>query len=323
MDLVTLLAAADGVHARAASTLARVDAFTAPRARGARRENVDASAIEPPPVSRSMFFQTHDAYEVATTSTTRPGDVVDIVHVFRLRDDAREAIARALVPAGLRKFRRGREDETRALGAAIPGPGSDVSVVRSNRGGYQSYADLLDSDSDEEEGVDDATRTAADANASTREPVTWRTVVDIALEAYARVRAPSQRPDVAPSDVYGWLNVNAPGDYNKLHAHDSADRWSGVLYLAVPDLTNAPDVSDDAGCLGVRASPPPRGVASESSTPYFAHAPRVGDLVVFSGAALHAVSAFPRPRGIDASTTEDERARDDALRVSVAFNVDC
>ena len=329
MDLVTLLAAADGVHARDASTLARVDASTAPRARGARREDVDASAIEPPPVSRSMFFQTHDAYEVATTSTTRPGDVVDIVHVFRLRDDAREAIARALVPAGLRKFRRGREDETRALGAAIPGPGSDVSVVRSNRGGYQSYADLLDSDSDEEEAVDDATRTAAaanappNANASTREPVTWRTVVDIALEAYARVRAPSQRPDVAPSDVYGWLNVNAPGDYNKLHAHDSADRWSGVLYLAVPDLTNAPDVSDDAGCLGVRASPPPRGVASESSTPYFAHAPRVGDLVVFSGAALHAVSAFPRPRGIDASTTEDERERDDALRVSVAFNVDC
>ena len=332
MDLVTLLAAADGVHARDASTLARVDAFTAPRARGARRENVDASAIEPPPVSRSMFFQTHDAYEVATTSTTRPEDVADIVHVFRLRDDAREAIARALVPAGLRKFRRGREDETRALGAAIPGPGSDVSVVRSNRGGYQSYADLLDSDSDEEEAVDDATRPAAadddvnanaDANASTREPVTWRTVVDIALEAYARVRAPSQRADVAPSDVYGWLNVNAPGDYNKLHAHDSADRWSGVLYLAVPDLTNAPGVSDDAGCLGVRASPPPRGVASESSTPYFAHAPRVGDLVVFSGAALHAVSAFPRPRGIDASTTEDERARDDALRVSVAFNVDC
>ena len=163
MDLVTLLAAADGVHARDASTLARVDASTAPRA---RREDVDASAIEPPPVSRSMFFQTHDAYEVATTSTTRPEDVADIVHVFRLRDDAREAIARALVPAGLRKFRRGREDETRALGAAIPGPGSDVSVVRSNRGGYQSYADLLDSDSDEEEGVDDATRTAAAAAAA-------------------------------------------------------------------------------------------------------------------------------------------------------------
>ena len=84
--------------------------------------------------------------------------------------------------------------------------------------------------------------------------------MDIALEAYARVRAPSQRSDVAPSDVYGWLSVNAPGDYNKLHAPDSADRWSGVLYLAVPDLTNAPGVSDDAGCLGVRASPPPRGV---------------------------------------------------------------
>ena len=339
MDLVTLVAAADGVHARDASTLARVDASTAPRARVSREQGVDASSVdEPPPVSRSTFFQSHDAYEVATTSAARASDVADVVHVFRLRDDAREAIVRALVPVGLRKFRRGREDEARALGAAIPGPGSDVSVVRSNRGGYQSYADLLDSDSDEEEeeAMDAVTRAGGDAetanaattsnanaNASTGGPPTWRTVVDVALEAYARVRAPSQRADVAPSDVYGWLNVNSPGDYNKLHAHDSADRWSGVLYLAVPDLTDTPDAPIDAGCLGVRASPPPLGVASESSTPYFAHAPRAGDLVVFSGAALHAVSAFPRPRGIDAPTTEDECERDDALRVSVAFNVDC
>ena len=121
MDLVTLLAAADGVHARDASTLARVDASTAPRA---RREDVDASAIEPPPVSRSMFFQTHDAYEVATTSTTRPEDVADIVHVFRLRDDAREAIARARargtkkVSAGTRgrDARAGRGDPRAGIG---------------------------------------------------------------------------------------------------------------------------------------------------------------------------------------------------------------
>ena len=105
------------------------------------------------------------------------------------------------------------------------------------------------------------------------------------------MRTSAKREEVWSRDVYGWLNVNAPGDFNKLRAHDSADRWSGVLYLAVPDISNTTDVPIDAGCLGVRAS---ASSSSPSPSRYFAHSPRVGDLVLFSGAALHAVSAFPR-----------------------------
>ena len=330
MNLPTLIAAADGVHAVDIATLARIDASTA----RPRPLNDGQKAFD-----RDSFFQTHDAYDIAEASTSSPAADADVVHVFTLTNDAREALVRDLVPLGLRKFRRGREDAARSLGDPVPGPGSDVSVVRSNRGGYQSYADLLDSsDSDSENddaagggGGDDAgvSRSAAGASDTTAgaptrarlRPTTWASVTAIALEAYARVRTSAQREDVCSRDVYGWLNVNAPGDFNKLHAHDSADRWSGVLYLAVPDLSNTTDVPIDAGCLGVRAS---ASSSSPSPSRYFAHSPRVGDLVLFSGAALHAVSAFPRPDGArKPSNDADEHPSDAVLRVSVAFNVDC
>ena len=136
MNLPTLIAAADGVHAVDIATLARIDASTA----RPRPLNDGQKAFD-----RDSFFQTHDAYDIAEASTSSPAADADVVHVFTLTNDAREALVRDLVPLGLRKFRRGREDAARSLGDPVPGPGSDVSVVRSNRGGYQSYADLLDS----------------------------------------------------------------------------------------------------------------------------------------------------------------------------------
>ena len=30
---------------------------------------------------------------------------------------------------------------------------------------------------------------------------------------------------VTRDDLYGWLNCNAPGDFNKLHDHGGADPW--------------------------------------------------------------------------------------------------
>ena len=164
MNLPTLIAAADGVHAVDIATLARIDASTA----RPRPLNDGQKAFD-----RDSFFQTHDAYDIAEASTSSSADDADVVHVFTLTNDAREALVRDLVPLGLRKFRRGREDAARSLGDPVPGPGSDVSVVRSNRGGYQSYADLLDSDSDSENddaagggGGDDAGASRSAAGAS-------------------------------------------------------------------------------------------------------------------------------------------------------------
>ena len=359
-DLETLIAATNGIHAVDPSRLVRLDATTArrlTRANATRRCDTDASRV--------CFFSTHEAYEITHARDDLDDDDDDsraarnpnnVVHVFTLRADVREALVSTLVPLALAKRRRGREDAERALGEAIPGPGSDVSVVRSNRGGYQSYADLLDSSDDEDDaddardadGADDAVDAVdavdADARRDGRERASphrtdtgtiddaltrpsWTSITDIALDAYAHVRdARAQRADVGSRDVYGWLNVNAPGDYNALHAHDSADRWSGVVYLAVPKRDR--DVRD-AGCLGVRAASDASDASDSASRPYFVHAPTVGDVVVFTGAALHAVSAFTRLDGPDDDDDDFDDFADDAFadnvasrRVSVAFNID-
>lgn len=327
MDLVKLIAAEDGVHARDASSLVRVDASTA---RQIPLEALDQRVQ--PPLEDSLFVS-HDVYAVDASPQALITDVRDYIHVFRVREDVREAMARSLVPLALRKFRRGVEDAARALGEAISGPGSDVSVQRSNRGGYQSYADLLDSSDDEEEDATDdgnAKRRSdieADGRTSKRfdGDIKWAIVNDIAIEARSRVRAKTQRETCTPRDVYGWLNVNAPGDYNRLHAHDDVDRWSGVVYLAVPDLSRTLEVPLDAGSLGIRAPSALLARSDASATPYFVHAPARGDVVVFSGAALHAVAPFPHPIDVPKSelSSFDVRVPDArASRVSVAFNVD-
>ena len=352
--LASLIAATDGIHARDPTTLDRLDASTA--SKRTPSSVVAALAFE------TSFFETHVAYAVERRRGDDDGeggnvyadDDAEVVHVFTLKDKVREKLTRALTPLALRKFRRGREDEARSLGGAVPGPGSDVSVVRSNRGGYQSYADLLDSDSEDEVSDAVAEADAKDDDVLNRPP-SWTVVNAIALEAYARVKRDSQRDDVTARDVYGWLNVNAPGDYNKLHAHDSVDRWSGVLYLATPSAMTNETIDDDderdderdAGALGIRGnttarphhtggtdSTPQREAAERapadaSTTPYFVHAPTPGDLVVFTGAALHAVAPFhatttkTTSSNAEPSDAYDDGPSDDVLRVSVAFNVDC
>lgn len=339
--LASLIAATDGIHARDPTTLERLDASTA-----SKRTPFVVAAL----AFETSFFETHVAYAVERRRGDDDGeggnvytdDDAEFVHVFTLKDKVREKLTRALTPLALRKFRRGREDEARSLGGAVPGPGSDVSVVRSNRGGYQSYADLLDSDSEDE--LSDAVAEDTDAEDVPNLPPSWTVVNAIALEAYARVKRDSQRDDVTARDVYGWLNVNAPGDYNKLHAHDSVDRWSGVLYLATPSAMTNETIDDDddrdAGALGVRGNttarpnhtggtdptPQREAAASASTTPYFVHAPAPGDLVVFTGAALHAVAPFHASTTTSNAEPSDayvDGPPDDVLRVSVAFNVDC
>ena len=55
---------------------------------------------------------------------------------------------------------------------------------------------------------------------------------EVVCAAHSLARGPEEEP-VGPGDLYGWLNVNQPGDFNKLHMHESHERWSGSFYLQV------------------------------------------------------------------------------------------
>ena len=160
MDLVTLLAAADGVHARDASTLARVDAFTASRAwraPGGRRRVSHRTAAGVPVDVFPNARRVRGGDDVHDAPGGRRGHRARVSSARRrARGDRARPRAR-----GTAKVSAGTRTRRAARWARRSGPGSDVSVVRSNRGGYQSYADLLDSDSDEEEAVDDAANAAA------------------------------------------------------------------------------------------------------------------------------------------------------------------
>ena len=138
----------------------------------------------------------------------------------------------------------------------------DAGVTVSNVGGYQSAHDVLEpdtwSDSDEEDGEkqvgeeqdgeeqdgeeDGDERLPRDAAVVDVEPAAsragikgWDMLSEVACVAHDRVRdrAIGERV-VTRDDLYGWLNCNAPGDFNKLHDHGGAESWSGVYYLQCP-----------------------------------------------------------------------------------------
>ena len=140
--------------------------------------------------------------------------------------------------------------------------GPDAGVTVSNVGGYQSAHDVLEpdtwSDSDEEDGEkqvgeeqdgeeqdgeeDGDERLPRDAAVVDVEPAAsragikgWDMLSEVACVAHDRVRdrAIGERV-VTRDDLYGWLNCNAPGDFNKLHDHGGAESWSGVYYLQCP-----------------------------------------------------------------------------------------
>ena len=187
----------------------------------------------------------------------------------------------------------------------------------------------MDSDDDSQDDLDDGgggESTSASGRATRLR--SWTLLSNIAREAYTLVRRDDQRASVDAHDVYGWLNVNSPGDYNKLHCHDSMQRWSGVFYLAVPSMKTDEDEDEDAGCLGIRgasytSASTVDGVEVETrTTPYLVYRPRVGELVVFGGDVLHAVASFPIPAGCTTPIDDFEDPDPRSLRVSVAFNVD-
>lgn len=85
----------------------------------------------------------------------------------------------------------------------------DLGEAKSNQGGWQSKADLLDWPYPE---IEQVKRWIADAVK--------------AMTAYT-----TGKPNVSGNlDVMAWANVNRFGDYNKPHSHPES-MWSGVYYI--------------------------------------------------------------------------------------------
>ena len=316
--------------------------------------------------SPSRYFESHVEYVLPVASAGAPPRSL---HVLRLLPEIEANLRAELLPRAHANARRGYD----AMERLVRGP--DAGVTVSNVGGYQSAHDVLEpdtwSDSDEEDGEkqvgeeqdgeeqdgeeDGDERLPRDAAVVDVEPAAsragikgWDMLSEVACVAHDRVRdrAIGERV-VTRDDLYGWLNCNAPGDFNKLHDHGGAESWSGVYYLQCPapmkglssdsDSDSEWDEAEDerahgAGALGLRCHASDNvydcvsdedggGDTSDAAVPYLRFQPRAGDLIVFRGDVLHAVESNGWARsGVWRGDPTD--ADMGSMRMSVAFNED-
>ena len=321
--------------------------------------------------SPSRYFESHVEYVLPVAYAGAPPRSL---HVLRLLPEIEANLRAELLPRVHANARRGYD----AMDRLVRGP--DAGVTVSNVGGYQSAHDVLEpdtwSDSDEEDGEeqdgevqdgkeqdgeeqDGDERLPRDAAVDDVEPTAsratikgWGMLSEVACAAHDRVRdrAMGERA-VTRDDLYGWLNCNAPGDFNKLHDHGGAESWSGVYYLQCPPPVRGSSVGDSdgdsewdeaederahgAGALGLRChvschvsdsvsdsvSDDDGGDTSDASVPYLRFQPRVGDLIVFRGDVLHAVESNGcARRGFWRGDLSDKDM--ESMRMSVAFNED-
>jgi len=282
-------------------------------------------------------FESHVEYPLHNPSLEDP-DAARSLHVLRLRPRLARRILEDLIPRAEANARRGYD----ALERLVHGP--EGGVVVSNVGGYQSSHDLLepntwcytsdeDEDGDGDDGEDDGD---GDATAPPPPPPTtskgWGLLSAAACAAHERVRDENRgERAIALEDLYGWLNANEGGDFNKLHEHGGADSWSGVFYLRCPPPAKPPSSDSDSdsdsdsenaygvGALGLRCHEP-AGSTSEAAVPYLRYAPRAGDLLLFRGDVLHAVESNGWARGGAGREARDVDMQ--TVRLSVAFNED-
>jgi uncharacterized protein (TIGR02466 family) len=128
---------------------------------------------------------------------------------------------------------------------------------------------------------------------------------DLAASAVVEMLAMA-KPGVAEGRItrlYGWANLNRPGDYNTTHSHPTA-QWSGVYYASIGE--NDPD----RPLSGVIEFQDPRGAPQAQPFPGFDFGhklrlvPEAGLLLVFPSWLLHMVHPF----------------HGEGERISIAFN---
>ena len=283
--------------------------------------------------SPSRYFESHVEYVLPVASAGAPPRSL---HVLRLLPEIEANLRAELLP--------------RAHDVLEPDTWSDSD----EEDGEKQVGE--EQDGEEQDGEEDGDeRLPRDAAVVDVEPAAsragikgWDMLSEVACVAHDRVRdrAIGERV-VTRDDLYGWLNCNAPGDFNKLHDHGGAESWSGVYYLQCPapmkglssdsDSDSEWDEAEDerahgAGALGLRCHASDNvydcvsdedggGDTSDAAVPYLRFQPRAGDLIVFRGDVLHAVESNGWARsGVWRGDPTD--ADMGSMRMSVAFNED-
>lgn len=286
-------------------------------------------------------MSTHTSYELPCELENEgiPQDdiqQVDVVHRFTLQRRVAWPLNDRLVKLADRKEQLALECEERLVHIP-PGPGSNASVVKTNKGGYQSYHDLFDDD-------DDETTTTNVCN-ELRDIVSVALTEIVALElALGRGHCTSYagdeaclRPELGElHKAYAWLNVNRGTNSNAVHQHD-VERWSAVYFVSDGE-PNAPGFPcPESGHMIFRCGPktlpahaqgpidlaelptqPSRAIdlaqlpeLCPCSHSYMSVAPLPGSLWIFPGSVPHAVMQTVLPNG----GIEAEQAR-----ISIGIN---
>ncbi|GGF40984.1 hypothetical protein GCM10011611_54300 [Aliidongia dinghuensis] len=176
---------------------------------------------------------------------------------------------------------------------------SHPSVLKSNRGGWQSDTDFQDWAGPEGEAL-------------------LAVASEIGTKISARQTADGFVPADFPWKVNAWANVNRAGNTNDMHTHAGA-YWSGVYYVddggveaggveaGGVEAGGALELMDPRGVMPMMYAPLVRigikGCLTAGGSETFQ--PRTGNMVLFPAWLFHAVQPY----------------RGDGVRISVAFNL--
>ena len=281
-------------------------------------------------------MSTHTTYELPCEHENEgipEGDLqqIDVVHRFTLQPHVARPLNEKLVNLAESKEQLALECEM-SLVHTPPGPTSNAGVVKTNKGGYQSYHDLFEDRSPK-------------AFNELRDLVSVALTEIVALELDALGQCTSYagdeaclRPELGElHKAYAWLNVNRGTDSNAVHQHD-VEHWSAVYFVSdgkpiAPGFlcpAESGHMIFRCGPKTLPAQPPasmdlaqlptqPSGLVDLSqlttlcsfSHSYMSVAPLPGSLWIFPGSVPHAVMQTVLPNGV----TEPVQAR-----ISIGIN---
>lgn len=242
-------------------------------------------------------FATHTTYELPC-EPSGARQLVDVVHRFTLQRRVAWPLNERLLKLAERKEVLAMECEARLVHIE-PGPSSNAGVVKTNRGGYQSFGNVFEDSSPK-------------ACHALRDLLSVALSEVVALELNSAGQSSIYAGDEAclkpePGELhqaYAWFNVNRTRDSNTIHQHD-IDRWSAVYFVSDGE-PNAPGFSSpDSGQMifrcgpSARSSEPPAVLDPAAfSHSYMAVAPLPGSMWLFPGSIAHAVMPTVLPPGV-------------------------
>jgi len=265
-------------------------------------------------VAAAKNLSTHTTYELPCEHVSEP-QLFDVVHRFTVQRRVALRLNERLTILAERKLQLATNCEMRLVHIS-PGPGSNAGVIKTNKGGYQSYHDLFEDSSPK-------------ACRELRDLVSVALSEIVALEVDTTGQSSSYPGDEACLQPelgklhasYAWLNVNRSSDWNSVHQHD-VERWSAVYFVSDGE-PNAPGFPcPESGHMIFRCGPKPlpaqlqggidttassSGVCSHS---FMTVAPLPGSMWIFPGSVPHAVMHTVLPSGVN----------EPAPRISIGIN---